>query len=705
MRSAETLLVAAVLLAIFSPSAQAYIGPGAGFAFLTSFFVIFVSFLLAFGLILMWPIRFLFTGLKRRKAYARSRADRVIIMGLDGLDPGIVDKLISEGKLPNLARLKETGTYSRLKTTCPAISPVAWSSFMTGANPGRHNIYDFLARDKKTYLPNLSSAHIGKARKTLSLGKYAIPLGKPEIKLLRKSKSFWKILGEHGIFSSVLRVPITFPPEKFNGVMLSAMCVPDLKGTQGSFTYFTTRERAEDIYTGGTEIRMERDGDIIRSFIGGPENSLLREPSEMKIPFELDLGAGDGAADLRLDDQTVTLRKEEYSDWIRLTFKAAPGVNVYGICRFLLKETDPHCDLYMTPINIDPSKPALPISHPFIYSIYLSKLLGRYATLGLAEDTWAINERIIEEKAFERQCYLIHDEREKMFFNALDKTRRGLCVCVFDITDRIQHLFWRYRDDKHPANRGKDTEEFKDTIEKLYIDMDGLVGRTLERTGEKDVLVIMSDHGFSSFRRGVNLNSWLYLNGYLHLKDGAEAGGEWFKGVDWTRTKAFALGLGGLYINIKGREAQGTIEPGAEAEKLKHELIEKLTGLKDEGTGEVGINKLYDSARVYAGPYKTDAPDMIVGYNAGYRASWDSVTGTVSETVFDDNTKSWSGDHCIDPALVPGVFFSNLKLRADDAHIMDVAPTVLEIFGLPVPAYMDGKSLLGKDEKAAEAIE
>jgi predicted AlkP superfamily phosphohydrolase/phosphomutase len=654
---------------------------------------------------LTWPLRFLFVGLKRRRAFARSHAERMVILGLDGLDPKIVDKLISEGKLPNLKRIKESGTYSRLKTTTPAISPVAWSSFATGSNPGRHNIFDFLARDKKTYLPDLSSAHIGKVRRSLTLGKYVIPLGKPEIRLLRKSKSFWSILGEHGIFSSVLRVPITFPPEKFNGVMLSAMCVPDLKGTQGSFAHYTTRERADDIYTGGSEIKIERNGNVISSYIGGPENSMLREPVEMKIPFELDLGSGNGEYPLRIDGETIPLKVGEYSEWVRLTFKAGPGVKVYGMCRFLLKETDPHCELYITPINIDPIKPALPISHPFIYSIYLSKLLGRYATLGLAEDTWALNERIIEEEAFEKQCYLIHDEREKMFFNAIDTTRRGLVVCVFDITDRIQHCFWRYLDEKHPANRDKDTEKFKDTIERLYIKMDGLVGRVADKLDDDDVLVIMSDHGFNSFRRGVNLNSWLYKNGYLHLKDGEKPGKEWFEGVDWSRTKAFALGLGGIYLNIAGREAQGIVDKGEEAASLKRELIEKLKGLKDDETGDVSIIEMYDSMEIYSGPYKGEAPDLTIGFNAGYRASWDSVTGTVTETVFEDNTKSWSGDHCIDPSLVPGVFFCNRDLGVDEVCMMDVAPTALDIFGIPVPAYMDGKSLLGKTDEAAKAKE
>jgi predicted AlkP superfamily phosphohydrolase/phosphomutase len=699
-KRAFVVLFLAAFALLWPTSAFAYIGPGAGFAFLSSFFVIFLTFLLAFLSILLWPIRYLFVSLKRKKAFGKSQADRVIILGLDGLDPNLVDRFLAEGKLPNFARLKENGTYSPLKTTCPAISPVAWSSFMTGSNPGRHNIFDFLSRDKKTYLPDLSSAHIGKAKRTLSVGKYAIPLGKPEIKLLRKSKPFWTVLGEHGIFSTVLRVPITFPPDKFKGLMLSAMCVPDLKGTQGSFTHYTTKKR-EAPYTGGMEILLEQNGNALHSFFSGPENSLLRNPSEMKIPFEL-IPKSSKSATLCFDGQKIELKTGEYSEWIRLSFKAAPGVKVHGICRLLLKQIEPDCELYVTPINIDPAKPALPVSHPFIYSIYLAKLFGRYATLGLAEDTWAINERIIEEGAFEKQCYMIQEEREKMFFNALEKTRRGLCACVFDITDRIQHLFWRYLDDRHPANRDKDVIEYKETIQKLYLEMDKLVGRVLERLRENDVLIIMSDHGFNSFRRGINLNSWLYMNGYLHLKDG-ESGGEWFQGVDWAKTKAFALGLGGIYLNLQGRETQGIVEPGEHAKNLKRELIGKLTGILDEDYGAAGITSVYDSEEIYTGPYRGNAPDLIIGYNRGYRASWDNATGTITNTVFSDNTKSWSGDHCIDPALVPGVFFANRKLRNENIHIIDIAPTVLQLFGIPVPAYMDGTSLLLKATSAISA--
>jgi len=377
------------------------------------------------------------------------------------------------------------------------------------------------------------------------------------------------VLGDHGIFSTVLRVPVTFPPEKFNGVMLSAMCVPDLRGTQGSFSFFTTRKGLVGEHTGGEVVAVETtNGDVSGALIG-PENFMRREPEPMRIPFTVKLNPEEQVATLMLDGQKIRLRRGEYSPWVKVQFRAGPGTVVHGVCRFLVKEISPEFSLYVTPINIDPEKPALPISHPLVYSIYLAKMQGKYATLGLAEDTWALNERMIDESDFLEQTYSIHRERERMFFDALDRTRRGLCVCVFDATDRIQHMFTRYLDPEHPANRDKDTEEHRDAIKDLYCNADDLVGRTMERVDDRTVLFVMSDHGFAQFGRGVNLNSWLYTNGYLALKDDATSSGEWFEHVDWDRTRAYALGLGGIFVNMRGRKhvGQGTYRKTAGADR------------------------------------------------------------------------------------------------------------------------------------------
>jgi len=686
------LLVLTVFLLCNSKPALAYIGPGAGFAFLTSFLMLFASFCMAFFTLLTLPLRVLIRVFKRRKAFANAKTDRVVILGLDGLEPTIVERMLDEGKLPNLQKLQKQGSYARLQTTYPALSPVAWSTFSTGVGPGKHNIFDFLSRHRQTYLPELSSSKVENPKKKLKIGRYEIPLGKPIVRFMRRSKSFWKILGDNGIFSHIIRVPITFPAEKFNGAMISAMCVPDLWGTQGTFSYFTSEDSSKRFKEGGEIATVIKNGNRVEGYIKGPENSILKTKEQMQVAFFVNI-LGDDNAELVLNSKKYLLKRNNYTNWIELNFKAGLGIKVRGIVKFYLLETHPHFRLYMTPINIDPEKPALPVSYPNYYSVYLSKLLGKYATLGLAEDTWSLNEGIINEDAFLEQVYLIHEEREKQFFHALNKTKKGLCAVVIDATDRVQHMFFRTLDDDHPANAGKETEKYKKVIEDLYIKMDNLVGRTLDKIAKDDVFIVLSDHGFKSFKHGINLNSWLKDQGYLKLKKYVKETGDYFKGVDWENTKAYAFGLAGIYINLKGREKFGIVEP-KEFQNLKGELTEKLTGLKNPKTGQIAITRIYDSQQIYNGPYVENGPDLICGYNVGYRISWNGATGVVNDDIFEDNLAAWSGDHCIDPQLVPGVIFSNRKISSSKPGLIDIAPTVLELFGVEKPQYMEGSSIL-----------
>jgi len=687
-----TLLVILFVGVTFPGVSHAYIGPGAGFAFLTSFLVLFATFFVAFAFFITWPIRFLIKRIRRRGSLPKGKVDRVIVVGFDGLDPDIVDDLRAKGKLPNLSKIIENGSFRRMRSTCPPISPVAWSSFSTGVNPGKHNIFDFLAPERRSYMSKLSSADIRPPSKWLSLGRYRIPLSKPSYRSLRKSKPFWTVLSEYEIFSSVIRVPITFPPDEFGGVLLSSLCVPDLRGTQGSFSFYTTNERAISNYTGGFAYKLAKVNGTYEGDLIGPENIMVKDGGPLRLGFKLVPGNNGNSAELIIGKESWHLELGKHSPWVVLEFNAGLGVKVRGISRFILKSLDPDVELYVTPINIDPEKPAMPISHPFSYSVYLAKLLGPFATLGLAEDTWALNERIIDEDQFLEQAYLINEERERMLFNELDKVKRGAIACVFDITDRIQHMLWRYIDPDHPANRDKESERHKDAIEKLYLKVDEIVGRLLPYVDDRTALIIMSDHGFKGFRRGVNLNSWLKKEGYLHLKEG-EQSGEWFEGVDWSRTKAYALGLGGIYLNLKGRESQGIVDP-ADAPNLVMELKDLLTGLMDDETGEIAIKNVYDAREVYSGPYVAEGPDLIIGYNAGYRASWEGVTGKVTDEVFTDNTKAWSGDHCIDPECVPAVLISNRKIANPNPSIQDIAPSILSLLGVPVPPYMDGEVVI-----------
>jgi predicted AlkP superfamily phosphohydrolase/phosphomutase len=687
----------AVLLLVAPGVAHAYIGPGAGFAFAGSFAVLIAAFALALGTILLWPFTFLYRMIRVGNPYKKALTKRVVIIGLDGMDPGITTRFFQEGRLPTLRKLAEQGVFRPLDTSNPSMSPVAWSTFATGVDPSGHGIYDFLTRDPCTYAPMLSSTDIQNAKRVLQIGKYIIPLEKPKIKLLQKSQAFWKLLGERNIPSIIQRVPITFPPVPFKGLLLSGMCVPDLRGSQGTFSFFSTaNNEGRAAFTGGEQTVLRRKGNTIRSRIVGPDNGMVKDGGRMTLPFTLTLRK-DGATLVIDGGETVELPLQGYTPWIHLTFSAGLGVNVAGIARFYLSSVDPEVNLYMTPIHIDPESPAMPISHPEVYAVYLAKRLGPFATLGLAEDTWALNERVIDEKAFFDQAMAFCDEREKMLFDALAHTKRGLVTTVFDTTDRIQHMFYRYLDPTHPANRGKESTAYADAIQRVYEHMDGVIAKVLAEVGPDTTVIVMSDHGFTNFRRGVNLNTWLRDNGYLTLKEGKTTSGDWFEDVDWSRTKAFSLGLTGLFINRKGREAEGIVAEGDEYRALCDELAAKLEQLVDPESNTRAIRKAECAYKCFEGPYRLESPDILVGYEGGYRHSWECATGSVVPEVFRDNTKSWSGDHCVDPSIVPGVFFCNRPIVTDKPHIMDIPFSILSLFGQTPPSYMQGKMLFAKD--------
>jgi hypothetical protein len=487
-------------------------------------------------------------------------------------------------------------------------------------------------------------------------------------------------------------VPITFPPEKLRGVQLSAMCVPDLRGTQGTFSHYTTRKRDEGEKTGGEVHVVARQGDTVRGNLLGPTHPLNAELGPLKVPFTVTVKEK-GSAVLKVGGSKYTLRKDEYTDWVQVCFRGGPGVKVYGVCKFLLLATEPEFDLYVTPVNIDPENPAMPVGYPAVYPVYLAKRQGPYATLGLAEDTWGLSENVLGDDHFLQQCLDFDREREAMFFDGLDKVPRGLCVCVFDGTDRMQHMFWRYLDEQHPARPEEVPVKYRHVIEDLYRRMDDLVGRTMARCRGKDtLLMVLSDHGFNTFRRGIDLNRWLEENGYLVVDDAARHK-EHLAGVDWSRTRAFAIGLTGIFLNIKDKYAQGIVEPGEEADRLREEIAGRLAAVVDPENGAKAIKRVYQAPKVYRGPYKEQAPDLIVGYERGYRVSWEAAIGKTTEGVFHANTKAWSGDHCVDPSVVPGVLFCNRPVEATSPRLLDIGPTVLEMFGVPVPEYMDGKAL------------
>ncbi len=711
-RTAAAALCAVCLLGWASP-ALAYIGPGAGFALGGSLLFGLAGIVVAFGALLLWPLRALVRALRSRRRLNRARAHRVIVLGLDGLDPGLVKAGLREGRLPNLRRLREQGGFRPLATTTPAMSPVAWSGFATGVDAGRHNIFDFLNRDLRSYLPVLSSTKISGGGRMLRIGPLRIPVGKPRIELLRRSKAFWQVLGENGVKATVLRVPITFPPEKVDGQMLSAMCVPDLRGTQGTFSWFSADPGESGFDGASAGVAPVSDEETIggvrneltvrgASFVGrlaGPDHP---DGGLMDLEIVATVDSAARLARFEVDGQEFVLGPDENSDWIRVAFRGGLGVTAKGICKFRVTSFDPPFSFYVTPVHLDPESPAMPISHPPHYAIALAKLHGSFATLGLAEDTWALNERVIDEQGFLDQAWEIHAERERQFFHMLDRQPSGSISVVFDATDRIQHMFFRYLDEDHPANAGKDVARHRHAIRDLYDRADELVGKTLDKLRKNDVLFVISDHGFKPFRRGVNLNTWLRENGYLFLQDDPAEGplpsvpdGTTVEPtqIDWARTRAYASGLGGFYLNLKGREKSGIVAP-AQADALREELIAALRDLRDDELDTPCVNDVLAGRDCYHGPYVENGPDIVIGFKIGWRTGWDAAVGRVSPRVFEDNTRSWSGDHCVDPRLVPGILFSTEKFSETRPALIDLAPTILDLFGIARPAWMSGRSLL-----------
>ncbi len=668
---------------------EAYVGPGAGFAFAGSFFFIFIAFFLAVFNFLTFPIRAFFKYLKRRHVMKNASFKRVVVVGFDGVDYRLLSRYINKSpdSFPNFSYLKKEGTFKPLFSTEPPISPVAWSTFSTGVNPGKHNIFDFLSTDRQTYMPKLSCSEITPPRKSLSFGKFSFPIGAAKVELMRKSKSFWKIVSSKGIYSSVLRVPFTFPPEKFYGEMLSGLGTPDLRGTQGSFTFYSYEKSDKDHISDGVWEKLEKTEkeNVFKGKIKGPLNPFLKNHPPLELSFLL-IKEKDGVL-LDIEGKKVKLKKNQLTPWIDLDFKLG-FIKISGIAQFALQADDP-LKLYLSPININPAKPSMAVSSPKIFSVYLSRLLGPYATLGMAEDTWALNEKVVSEETFLDQVKKTQKEREIIFFNTFKKIKKGLVVQVFESTDRVQHMFWRYIDKKTAAEKDNESEEVKNAIFNMYRDIDVFLGKLLKQISKKDLLLIVSDHGFGSFHREFHLNSWLYKEGYITLKEGCTKSDKWYADVDWSKSKAYGQGLNGLYINLQGREKQGIVK-NKELENLKDEIKEKLLKVKDPVTGRKIFCKVYKRQEIYKGPYLRNAPDILLAYNHGCRVSWESSVNYVGNEIFTDNVRNWSGDHAFSKEQIPGIFFSNHKVNKSKLDIIDIAPTVLKAFGIKKEAFIEG---------------
>jgi predicted AlkP superfamily phosphohydrolase/phosphomutase len=623
----------------------------------------------------------------------------VIVLGVDGFDPNLLERFMGEGQMPHCQRLIATGSLQRLRTSDPPQSPVAWSNFISGTNPGGHGIFDFIARDPQTMTPYHATAKTEQAATQLPLGKWRIPLSSGRLNNLRKGPTFWTNLEAHGIPCTVLRVPANFPPAAGETVALSGMGTPDLLGGYGTFTYLSDDPaiRTRDV-PGGRIVRVAVRDNVVEGALAGPTNSFTADGEQTDIPFLVDLDPDRRLAKVTIQDEAFVLAEGEWSQWIPVRFRLLPYLaDAAGICRFYLKRAKGGFALYVSPVNIDPAHPALPISTPPDYSRRLVRELGYFYTQGMAEDTKALSAGVLSNSEYRQQATFVLEERMRFFKHELQRFERGFFFHYFSTLDLSSHVFWRTLDPLHPLYSPELAAEQGDFIPWLYRQVDDAIGEALKTADERTLLLVMSDHGFTSFRRQFNLNSWLMDGGYVRPKvSRVQSVNSFFADVDWKRTRAYGLGINGLYLNLRGREIHGTVSPGSEADNLSRELAERLIAVRDPQTGEAVIAHVHRARDIYSGPYATEGPDLIVAYNNHYRASWDTILGGFPREAVLDNTDAWSGDHCVASQFVPGVLLSNRPVRAENPGLEDLAPTILTEFGVGVPAEMTGKDLFAE---------
>lgn len=591
---------------------------------------------------------------------------KVIILGLDGLSPEIIEPMIEEGRLPNFSRLKKQGSYRRLSIANPSQSPVVWAVFATGQNPGKNGIYDFITRDPKTYAISLSLSNIENSRP----------------KKVIKTKCFWQYTSEEKIPTVIITCPLTFPPDRLYGRMLSGMGVPDILGTEGTFSFYTTESLNKDKDIGGRVFEIKKAPIMVMDLIGPKVAATGGKTENSKVPFTVFLQKNPDTIVIEYQNNKFELKKGQWSGWKEVTFKLGSLRKIKGIFKFYLVETRPELKLYASPIDFDPRKPFFQISYPKRYSKDLADNIGLYHTRGMPMDTWAVNEKRLTEEPFLDQVNEILREKEAVFDFELVRFKKGILFCYFGFLDTIQHMFWRYTDPEHPLYEKDAPQEYREVIENWYRKMDDILGTVLEKINKEDILIVLSDHGFNTFRRSVHINSWLRENGYLELKNPyAESGTELLGDIDWSRTKAYAIGFGAIYINQKGRERDGIVNPGRETELLKEEISKRIKEWRDEKYNKAIINTVYLKEDIFWGRYAGEAPDLYLGFNIGYRASWQTALGAVPKGLIEDNMKKWSGSHLFDPNLIPGVLFSNKKIKKENPSIYDMTPTILKIIG------------------------
>lgn len=606
--------------------------------------------------------------------------ERVLLLGLDGIDPDVVQSLLDDKRLPNLAGVIENGGFAPFGIPNPPESPVVWASLATGKNPGQHGVFDFIGRDPERYLPSLSLIE-------REGDGFRYPL---------RAETFWDVTNRHDVPATIVRWPMTFPAKPIKGRIFPGLGVPDVRGSLGRYSYFT-----DVVPPAGAEGRdkvtvVEVSDAVVDTALAGPRAKTLTGQKDLTLPLRAEVGADGKSALVTLAGQTFALRDGEWTPFIEVTFEDGLFDKHQGIVKLHLESARDPFALYATPVEMHPDAPLVPLTSPPEYASELRQSIGLYHTLGMPEDTKALGEGRLTEKAFFAMCDDIEEQRRKMLLHELARFEEGVLAFVFDTSDRIQHMT-PYSD-----------EVTSTAIGRYLLSFDRFLGTVLEKLPEETALILFSDHGFSTFEQAVDLNRWLVENGYMVIDEDAWRArkpgsyGELYQYVDWTKTKAYAVGFAGIFVNARGREGKGIV-PAEERDELVAELKKKLGDLKDPQTGARVVHRAYAREEIYQGTFAEEAPDVVVGLQPGYRGAWQSAVGGITGAVVSDNDKPWQRDHIVDASFVEGTLITSFPLVTDQPHAYDLAPTVLSLLGLPVPDDMEGKPLHVNRKVAARA--
>lgn len=616
----------------------------------------------------------------------RPAEGRVVVLALPGLDPDWVDRWRRD--LPNLDSLLAGQRNARLETTFPPNGAAAWTTLATGTTPGAHGVFGLVRPDPSSGLP----VHGALSLQEPVFAEDGALSSPPGATLRRRGVPFWRVAAATGLRVKLLFVPWVWPPDEPAGVdVLAGEGLPDLRLTTSTFSLFGTD------FTEAQALEDVAGGDLVPLAGAGPYSAAVAGPLDARgaqsvLPLAVEALGVDRVA-VTVGAQRVEARVGAFSEWVTLDFPLSAKAVARARVRFFPIELGERVRLYMTPLTVDPRDPWLPAASPAAFGREVWETYGDWKALGWAFDTAGLSSELVPEAVLAAEVRDLLQRRVEIVLGEIGRKDAELVVATLGGADAVSHMFMRLGDPSHPAYDERLAGSYGGLLKEVYVELDRAVGEVRERLRSDDALIVLSEAGFQSFRREFRVNTWLLEQGYLKLGPGvarAEDNGLLNDQIDWRNTSAYALGSGFVYLNLKGRDPRGVVPP-TRARALLQEMASRLLEVRD-GRDPV-FSRVLPGADLYRGPAAAEAPDLVLAFLDGYQVGRATMLGGVPLQILADNRRRWSGDHAAsDPSDVQGLIATNLDTPPKAPRLVDVAPTVLALLGLPAPPDLEGRS-------------